>query len=39
MQTNTLPSPQTCSVLLFSDFAEEKREKEKHDIFVCLQKG
>jgi hypothetical protein len=26
----------TCSALLFSDFAKEKREKEKHDIFASL---
>jgi hypothetical protein len=26
----------TCSALLFSNFVEEKREKEKHDIFTCL---
>jgi hypothetical protein len=26
----------TCPTLLFSDFAKEKREKEKHDIFASL---
>jgi hypothetical protein len=34
-----LPSlGRTYFTLLFSDFAEEKREKEKHDIFACLRK-
>jgi hypothetical protein len=27
----------TSSALLFFDFAEEKREKEKHEVFVCLR--
>jgi hypothetical protein len=31
-----LPPERTCSALLLSDFAEEKKE-EKHDIFVCLR--
>jgi hypothetical protein len=33
------PSPlgRTFSTVLLSDFAEEKKEKEKHDIFVCLR--
>jgi hypothetical protein len=32
-----LPLGKICFVLLFSDFAEEKREKEKYSIFVCLR--
>jgi hypothetical protein len=31
------PPGKNCSTLLFSDFVEEKREKEKHDIFACLR--
>jgi hypothetical protein len=27
----------TCSTVLFSDFAEEKKKKEKHDIFASLR--
>jgi hypothetical protein len=33
----TLPLGRTYSTLLFSNFAEEKREKEKHDIFASLR--
>jgi hypothetical protein len=36
MGANPSTLGRTCPTLLFSDFAKEKREKEKHDIFASL---